>query len=68
MARTVSNQDRRDLQVVGTVQLYTNLNIKAESGDDPLFQLRSHQEHLPRMTVAFKPLYAGQERRRKDML
>jgi hypothetical protein len=57
-----------DLQIVGTVKLYTNLTIKAESGDNPLFQLRSHQEHLPRMTDVFKPLYAGQERRREDML
>jgi hypothetical protein len=68
VAGTLSNQDRRDLQIVGTVQLYTNLIIQAESGDNPLFQLRSHQEHLPRMTDVFKPLYAGQGRRRKDML
>ena len=48
------------LQVVDTGQLYTNLNIKAGSGYNPSFQLRSYQEHLPRMTDVFKPLYAGQ--------
>jgi hypothetical protein len=49
------------LQIVDTGQLYTHLNIKAESGYNPLFQLRSHQEHLPKMTDVFKPLYAGQK-------
>jgi hypothetical protein len=65
VAETLSNQDRRNLQIAETVQMYTNLDIKAESGDNPLFQLRSHQEHLPRMTDVFKPLYAGQRATKK---
>ena len=43
-------------------------SIKAESGDNPSFQLCSHREYLPRMTMFSNHRMQGKSDAEKDML